>query len=210
MFVALERKIKSPKSGWIREGSPQTSSPPYFHGWGITDRKYPPWASRTAQIRDDRSLGTYTQARLATQYKLNFLSRSFRNIIWKGGGGKQMLILLCVCTISICKEEVIQKQAHVSVTFTALPCERRAKINLKTITPKVQPFEMPWLDQFQDWCFPVSIPRTFFFFFLNKHLNKNCDSVYNVCHDYTRCRWQPNRIGLGQRQKGLQIVGLKK
>ena len=90
-----------------------------------------------------------------------YLPRSFRNIIWKKK--KVTLILFCVGTISICEGKVIQKQAHVSVTFKVPPCERKAKVNFKPFSPKFWPLECPELTSFKTGVSKFQFQRTVFF-----------------------------------------------
>lgn len=75
---------------------------------------------------------------------------------------KQTLILLCVCTISICNGKVIQKQTHVSVPFRVLPHERRAKVNSKSFSPKFRPFKCPDPTSFKTGVSKLQFQRTIF------------------------------------------------
>lgn len=63
--------------------------------------------------------------------------------------------------MSICKEKVIKTQVHISVTSKVLPCEREAKINLKTFPPKFKSFKCPDQTSFKTGVSKVQFQESF-------------------------------------------------
>ena len=154
----LERKIKSPKLGWICEGSPRTSSPMYFQRCRITARKYPTWPSGTAQTQDNQSFGIYTE----TDWPPSTNSTSFKvfqKCNLKGRRKKANInSVWCMHNVHL-QGKSYQNTSSCSSDFQGAAMWKGSQNKSQNISPKVQVFEMPWPDQFQDWCFQGSIPR---------------------------------------------------